>query len=871
MKFLPFDRMWERVEVARQDSDTSLFLNLMYFGEMLLKIVASGLVSAIQEDRDRHRYRQLHRLVRADSIGEWAAVIEDVLTGPASQFLTPAARTEQRELTQKCKTGAWPCDAVSLLGRAIDHVDQSHERLPATIAARNWFSMFVQLRNDTRGHGVTHGTQCGKVSPPLERSLRLMSENFTLFRRPWAYLHHNLSGRYRVTPLAENSTLFDQLKSKTTANYENGVYVYFDDFTKVELIISDPEASDILLPNGAFNGKRFELISYLSGNKSECDATPYLAPTTDLPASQTEGIGQLDVQGNCFGNLPPMRSGYVNRPKLETELIKNLSDDRHCVITLHGSGGIGKTSLALAALHRLAQTERFGAMLWFSARDIDLLTEGPKLVKPHVLTETEIAKEFVQLMEPKEAAGAGFQALRYFSGALTRSPLGGSLLFVFDNFETVRSPAELFVWIDTYVRPPNKVLITTRFRDFKGDYPLEVAGMSEDECNQLCRETAISLGIQKLLTPDYRRELYRESDGHPYVVKILLGEIAKAGRPLKIERIIAGREEILDALFERTFANLSPAARHVFLTLSSWRSTVPELAIEAVMLRPSNERLDVETALGELKRCSFVETTLSPDKNVFLSVPLVATIFGKRKLAVSTMKVAVEASTEILRYLGAAQKTDTQHGVGPRVSSMFKNIAAKVSGKPDALKEYLPIMEFIAQRYPPAWLLLARFLEESNVENRIERAKDSISRYLESTPKTKEQLFPWKKRADYCHGTEDWQGEIHSLVEMGQLPETSFNEISSAANRINSLLRFHQFLDLYEIKVLVRKLAETMASRIEEEGDGTDCSRLAWLYLRLDEHAVAEQLIDRGLSLDPGNEHCSKLKEKLQQQGSSFV
>ena len=35
MKFLPFDRMWERVEVARQDSDTSLFFHLMYFGEML--------------------------------------------------------------------------------------------------------------------------------------------------------------------------------------------------------------------------------------------------------------------------------------------------------------------------------------------------------------------------------------------------------------------------------------------------------------------------------------------------------------------------------------------------------------------------------------------------------------------------------------------------------------------------------------------------------------------------------------------------------------------------------------------------------------------------------------------------------------------
>jgi hypothetical protein len=866
MTFLPFDRMWERVQVARQDSDTSLFLQLMYFGEMVLKIVASGLVSAVQEDRDRHRYRQLHRLVRADSLGEWAAAIEDVLTGPASQFLTPTVQTEQRELTQKCKNGTWQYEAVSLLSRALEQVDQGHERLPTKVDGRNWFSMFVQLRNNTRGHGVTHGAQCGKVSRPLERSIRLVCENFNLFRRSWAYLHRNLSGRYRVTKLYETSTPFDRLKSNASINLDDGVYVYFDDFTRVELIFSDPEASEFFLPNGAFNGKRFELISYLSGNTSEAGAGPYMTPATELPASQTQGIGLLDVQGKCFGNLPPMPSGYVNRSELQDELSKNLSDDRHCIITLHGGGGIGKTSLALAVLHDITQTERFGAIVWFSARDIDLLTEGPKVVKPHVLTDAEIGKEFVQLMQPKGATDTEFQTLKYLSDTLTNSPIGRPLLFVFDNFETVRSPADLFVWIDTYVRSPNKILITTRFRDFKGDYPVQVSGMSEDECNQLCKETSTALGIGKLVTAEYQRELFRESDGHPYVVKILLGEVAKAGRPQKIERIVASREDILDALFERTFAGLSPAAKQVFLTLSSWRSTIPELAIEAVMLRPSNERLDVDVALDELKRCSFVETTISEDKNVLLSVPLVAAIFGKRKLAVSPMKVAVEANTEILRYLGAAQKTDTRRGIGPRINALFSNIAAKVGKKPDALTDYLPIMEFVAQKYPPAWLLLARLFEESDLEKGMERAKDSLGRYLESTPRTKEQMFAWQKRADYCDRTQDWLGEIHSLVEMSQLPETSLNEMSNAANRINSLLRYHQFLDLYDIKVMVRKLAETMASRIDMEGDATDCSRLAWLFLRLGDETEAARLTEQGLKLEPAHEHCLKLKDKLDQQ-----
>jgi len=41
------------------------------------------------------------------------------------------------------------------------------------------------------------------------------------------------------------------------------------------------------------------------------------------------------------------------------------------------------------------------------------------------------------------------------------------LLFVFDNFETVSNPVQTYNWIDTYIRTQNKVLITSRFREFR--------------------------------------------------------------------------------------------------------------------------------------------------------------------------------------------------------------------------------------------------------------------------------------------------------------------------------------------------------------------------------------------------------------------
>jgi hypothetical protein len=98
--------------------------------------------------------------------------------------------------------------------------------------------------------------------------------------------------------------------------------------------------------------------------------------------------------------------------------------------------------------------------------------------------------------------------------------------------------------VDTHIRLPNKVLITTRFRDFAGDYSIEVRGMTDEEALRLINQEAGQLGIRNLLRPNYKDELVDESDGHPYVIKILLGQVATQGRAVKPERIVAGADQV---------------------------------------------------------------------------------------------------------------------------------------------------------------------------------------------------------------------------------------------------------------------------------------------------------------------------------------
>lgn len=862
-RFLPVERMWQRVENAKGESDTAYFHDLMYLGELLAKLTVSAVVASIEDDRERTRYQHAHALVRASGLGDWDSAAAEALTGPTAQHFVPEAQDVTRDLTQKMGPGSWQYESARLLQEAISILETNAVQQQGKTDGKRWITLFTRLRNKTRGHGAPTATACSRLCPLLSEGLRLVSDGLACLRQEWSYLHRNLSGKYRVTVLSGTGEPFTHLKKTTEESIPDGVYLFLGRPRRVELVDSDVEALDFFVANGEFREQKYEMLSYISGATRSQDGSVYLDPVGPLPGSETAGIGELGTIGNTFTNLPGAPESYIARPSLETELLSTLQGDRYPVVTLVGRGGIGKTSLALSTLHTLARQGGFEIILWFSARDLDLLPEGPKRVQPAVLSMRDMAKELVHLVKPAEAREKGFRAEDYLARILTKSPFG-SALFVFDNFETVTSPVELYRWLDTHIRLPNKILITTRQREFRGDYPIDVVGMNEMEFRQLVDHSAARLGIAHLLTDAYREELFRESEGHPYVTKILLGEVAKAGKLRHVERIVADQSEILAALFERTFATLSPAAQRVFLTLSSWRATLPQLAIEAVLLRPENERIPVEEAIDELQRSSFIEIATSEgDGQAFITTPIAACIFGKRKAAVSPIKAAIEADLELLREFGAGQREDIRRGVGPRVDRLIRSIAKRVENGGEPLDRYVQMLEFIARHHRPAWFMLASLHEESQGAADLKNAAEAIRQYLADATTPDERALGWRRLSELYRRMNDIPGEIHSLVEISEIDGVQVEEVSAAANRVNQLLTIlkdgKMALESDEKKILVRKLAKSLARRLNEL-DGTDLSRLAWLEIHLGDDRSARNFVKIGLERDPANEYCLKLK-----------
>src|SRR6185437_7885266 len=840
------------------------FLETSYLIEATIKTLAVVLHAGLMKPARDIAYRHAYALIRGDGLGTWEQVVREATAQPTAAYLPPeffplvAWISKKRTKPEDDWFKSISSDAQRIL--VLLGSEESDTAKPNTL--KDLISSLVQIRNKTKAHGAV-GDEFYSVANPLY--LEIISEflNYCpIVVWKWVHLTPRESGKLRGVDLSGTDP--KHMRDAEVSLYAaatGGVYFVPSQTSRAiycgDLLKSNRECTLFALPNGGFSSAgTAEFIDYSSGRTSIESALAFLAPPVPLPPSETEGLSSFDIQSNTFGNLPALPVGYVKRGVLETELTERLLDKNHPIITLHGGGGMGKTSLALAVAHQLAGNEEppFEHVVWFSARDVDLRPRGPSEVRPSVVDLQSVSKRFGQLFSD----WGGGQDAEALALAL-RSPSGVSskgILFIFDNFETFSDARGLHKFLDEHTHLPNKSLITSRERAFVADYPIEVRGMDPKDAEQMLLEAARSLSIEGLMTPDVIDRIYAYTAGHAYVMRVIVGEIAKDGRFAPPKQVMGRRQDIVDAVFERSFNKLSDAGRNVFLLVANWKSNVPEVALIVVL---GVRGIDAMAGLDECRRLSLIDPTELPGNQSFYSVPQLARGFAHKKLQGDPDRLVIQQDLVTLRKFGVASTFLTGEDSELRLIEQFSSACFdEISRGREAVAKADKFLEALANSWAPGWRKLAEFRRQSSADPEL--IGYALRRAVEEEPFSK---AAWLDRARFAKEIGDEGVRIASLVsavdadpsDVDLIKEVSFQLCRYVNSHITEFPKARRGVYLASVRANMQRISNKL--------DPVGFSRLAWLFLLEGNVGKAREYAEKGCAIDPNNIYCLKIIDRL--------
>ncbi|QEL15010.1 tetratricopeptide repeat protein [Limnoglobus roseus] len=263
-------------------------------------------------------------------------------------------------------------------------------------------------------------------------------------------------------------------------------------------------------------------------------------------------------------NLPPRPPRVTGRDELLLELRERLHAGG--VTVLMGEGGMGKTTLVLAAAHDTHQAgDAPGGVCWINCE-----------------TKPDLAECLRQAAEVFFGERAETEPLAALIPRVSAHLLGRRPILILDNFETVAADVELRRWLST-VRPPARVVVTTR------EVPAGLAGrvvpvheLARDDAVRLFQTRVAEAGVADALDECLVHQLCAAVGDHPLSVDLLAACAARTPVQRLYDQLQKGltvldarndpnrpdRHQSARAGVTGSVAELSPAAAQLLWTVS---------------------------------------------------------------------------------------------------------------------------------------------------------------------------------------------------------------------------------------------------------------------------------------------------------------
>lgn len=228
-------------------------------------------------------------------------------------------------------------------------------------------------------------------------------------------------------------------------------------------------------------------------------------------------------------NLPqPDYVNFIGRKNELEKLNKLLSpQDRIWTIVIDGIGGIGKSALTLEIAYRylneydfLPESERFDAIIWISAKDSVLTTDGIKSRYQSARNIVDILKEISIVLEQDKIAKNFDDQYLIVKRVLSQK----RTLLIIDNFETIDDES-----VNSFIRElplPTKCIVTTRHR-IDIAYPIRISAMLREDALSLIKQECEKKRVK--LTEEQADRLYKRTAGVPLAVVWSIAQMSYNG------------------------------------------------------------------------------------------------------------------------------------------------------------------------------------------------------------------------------------------------------------------------------------------------------------------------------------------------------
>ena len=334
---------------------------------------------------------------------------------------------------------------------------------------------------------------------------------------------------------------------------------------------------------------------------------------TEFPA-----LRSLDARPN---NLPIQNTSFVGREQDIADVTELL--ERHRLLTLVGSGGLGKTRLALHVGAELL--DRYPDGVWF----VDLAP----------ISDPELVSSVTA-----QALGMRQQPGQRVDEAIAHWLKPKKLLIIFDNCEHVVEPAAKLVASILATAPQVSMLATSRQAlDIAGEtvhrlpslpLPADVAGLTVD---QALHYGAILLFVNRATAVDTRftltddtaptvAEICRRLDGIPLAIELAAARVKVLSIPNLAQRlnerfrILTGgsrdalpRQKTLSALIDWSYDLLTPQEQLLFARLGVFAGGFGLEAATTICGAEDLDEIDILDLLASLTDKSLVVADTSGD------------------------------------------------------------------------------------------------------------------------------------------------------------------------------------------------------------------------------------------------------------------